>query len=83
MPRKGKLITYTFLHEPMEAFQDQIPLTLGIIELEEGVRFPAQIVDSSPDKVKIGANVEAVFRRIRVDGESGQIQYGYKFRISK
>jgi|TARA_B100001750_G_C15437525_1_gene561747 uncharacterized OB-fold protein len=81
MPKKGKLITYTFLHEPMSDFKDQIPLPIGIIELDKGVKFPAQLVDATPENVKIGMKVEAVFRRIKVDGESGQIQYGYKFRV--
>jgi len=32
--------------------------------------------------VKTGAKVKATVRRARVDGESGQIIYGYKFIVA-
>ncbi|MDV3276844.1 MAG: Zn-ribbon domain-containing OB-fold protein [Nitrososphaerales archaeon] len=81
MPRTGKIMTHTELHEPMPGFEDQAPFHLAVIELTNGARVLSQIVDSPGDTVKTGAKVRAVVRRVRVDGESGQILYGYKFIV--
>jgi uncharacterized OB-fold protein len=40
----------------------------------------AQLTDVAPNDVKIGLRVEMVTRKLREDGEEGQIIYGYKFR---
>ena len=79
MPKTGKIVTYTRLHEPLPGFEAQAPLFLAVIELENGARVLSQVVDSPDESVKIGARVKATVRRVRVDGESGQILYGYKF----
>lgn len=83
MPRRGKIITYTHLYEPLPGFEAQLPVTLAMIELENGVKVIGQIVDSPTDKISTGQAVRAVVRRMRVDGESGQILYGYKFVIDE
>ena len=79
MPRTGKIITYTLLHETLPGFEAQAPLYLAVVELENGARVLTQIVDSPDDAVRTGAKVRATVRRVVVDGESGQITYGYKF----
>ncbi len=58
------------------------PYIMAIVEMEEGVRVTAQIVDCKPEDVKIGMKVEAIFRRMGAEGKSGLIRYGYKFRPS-
>ena len=40
----------------------------------------SQVVDVEPDEVEAGMRVEAAFRRVKEDGSSGIIEYGYKFR---
>jgi hypothetical protein len=40
----------------------------------------SQIVDVDPDDVSSGMKVEACFRRVKEDGKTGILQYGYKFR---
>lgn len=82
MPKTGKIMTYTVLHEPLPGFEDQTPLYLAVVELDNGARVLAQLVDSPEDSIKTGARVKATTRRIRVDGESGQIIYGYKFIVT-
>ena len=79
MPKSGKVLTYTILQETMKGFEDQEPLLLGIVRLTNGVKILAQIVDTPVDQVHIGDRVKAVFRRVKADGESGMIYYGYKF----
>lgn len=81
MPKTGKIVTYTHLHEPLPGFEAQAPLYLAVVELENKARVLTQIVDSPDDAVKTGARVRATVRRAMVDGDSGQITYGYKFIV--
>lgn len=80
MPQNGKIVTYTHLHEPLPGFEAQAPFYLAVVRLDNGTKVLTQIVDSPAESVKTGAKVRATVRRARVDGESGQIVYGYKFR---
>jgi uncharacterized protein len=82
MPKKGKILTYTQLHEPLPGFEAQAPLYLAVVKLDNGARVLTQIVDSPEESIKTGADVYATVRRAKVDGESGQILYGYKFRVA-
>ena len=41
----------------------------------------AQVVDSEPEKVKIGAKVKKMFRKISDPEAEGAIAYGYKFKV--
>ncbi len=81
MPRKGKIFSFTLVTGGPVGFEHETPYYLALIELENNVKILSQIVDSDDDKVKIGAPVEAVFRRIQTDGEAGIIAYGYKFKV--
>jgi len=76
---KGKVITYTIIHVAPEAFEEQVPYPIAIIELEEGPRITAQIVDCNPEDVHIGMKVKSTFRKIQSEGSTGAIYYGYKF----
>jgi len=55
------------------------PYAVGIVELEDGVRLTAQIVDCSFDELRVGLPVKIEFRRIYEEGKAGIICYGYKF----
>ena len=79
MPKVGTLLSYTLQRESVQGFEDQEPMVFGLLKLENGVRIVAQVVDLPYDSLKEGMKLNAVFRRVRVDGESGQIFYGYKF----
>jgi len=81
MPKTGKIMTYTILHEPLPGFEAQTPLYLAVVKLDNGARILTQIVDSPEDSVKTGAKVRATIRRAMVDGDSGQIVYGFKFIV--
>src|SRR2546427_11634171 len=81
MPRTGRILTHTQLHEPLPGFESQVPLNLAVIELQNGARVLAQIVDTPQEKIETGAKARAVIRRVQVDGDSGQILYGYKFVV--
>ena len=81
MPKTGKIMTYTQLHEPLPGFEAQAPFFLAVVELDNGARVLTQVVDSPDESVKTGAKVVATTRRVRVDGDSGQITYGFKFIV--
>ena len=77
---KGKIVTYSIIHDAPEEFGGQEPYPIAIIELDEGPRITAQIVDCKIEDVKIGMKVESTFRKIQEDGYIGAIYYGYKFK---
>lgn len=76
----GKVLTWTEVRQPAPGFENQTPYVMGIVELEEGCRVMSQIVDVDAQHIESGLAVEACFRKIREDGKSGVIYYGYKFR---
>ncbi|MCX8158427.1 MAG: Zn-ribbon domain-containing OB-fold protein [Candidatus Diapherotrites archaeon] len=81
MPKEGKIISFTKVFSAPEGFEEEVPYFLAIIELINGVRLLAQIVDNEDHKVLIGAKVKMVFRKISEKDEESPIAYGYKFKI--
>lgn len=77
---EGEVVTYSVIHNAPKAFEMQVPYTMAIIQLKEGVSLTGQIIDCDPKDVNIGMKVKATFRKIGEDGSSGVIYYGYKFR---
>jgi len=80
LPRSGRLLAYTVVRSPPRGFSDLSPYAIGLIELDDGTKILSQLTDFQEDELKEEIRVEAVFRRIRVNGEQGIIEYGYKFR---
>jgi len=80
LSRRGKILSYTVVYSAAEGFEDQVPYVLAIVELEDGPRITAQVTDCDPSEVRIGDEVEVVFRKMREEGEDGVIYYGYKVR---
>ncbi len=80
LKRRGKVLSYTVVHIAANGFEDQAPYLLAIIELEDGPRLTAQITDCNPDEIKIGDEVEMVFRRMGEESQDGVIYYGFKAR---
>ncbi len=80
LKRRGKIFSYTIIHAAANGFEDQAPYALAIIELEDGPRLTAQVTDCNTDEIKIGDEVEIVFRRMGEDGKDGVIYYGFKAR---
>jgi uncharacterized OB-fold protein len=75
----GTVFTFSVVHEAPRGFETQIPYVVGLIEMDEGVKLTAQIVDCEPEDVHIGMRVKDVFRKVREDGAAGVIHYAYKF----
>lgn len=80
LPKTGKLIAYTIVQSTPKEFSLISPYAIGLVELEDGTRILTQLTDFQEGELREGLKVEAVFRKIRVNGEQGIIEYGYKFR---
>ena len=81
MPREGKIVTFSEVFSAPYGFELETPYFIAIIELKNGARLLSQIVDSEKEKIKIGAMVKKVFRKISDIDPEGPIAYGYKFKI--
>lgn len=77
---KGKVYSFTIIKTAPEGFEEPVPYITGIIKLDEGPLFSAQIVGPW-NKIAIGRRVRTVFRRISKSEKTGFINYGIKFEL--
>jgi uncharacterized OB-fold protein len=64
----GHIYTYTVCHVAGHpAFESRVPYAIAIVELAEGVRMLAGIVDSDLTRIAVGTPVEVCFERISDD----------------
>lgn len=78
LSRSGKIVTSTVLHVAADDLAMETPFPVAVVETPEGVRLMAQVADAGPDGVATGQQVTLEFRRIRREGRSGILCYGYK-----
>ena len=78
LSRKARVVTSTVVQVPPTEFQMEAPFAVAIVETPEGARLMTQVVDCDPVEVLPGMEVELVFRRIRKEGASGILCYGFK-----
>ncbi|TDN58020.1 Zn-ribbon domain-containing OB-fold protein [Paraburkholderia sp. BL10I2N1] len=65
---RGTIYTYTICHiAGHPSMADKVPYAVAMIDLDEGVRMLAGIVDSDLAQVAIGAPVEVTFERISAE----------------
>ncbi|MBU0636347.1 Zn-ribbon domain-containing OB-fold protein [Candidatus Micrarchaeota archaeon] len=82
MPRTGKIVSFTEVFVGPIGFQHETPYFLALIDLGNKCMILSQIVDSPKEKIKTGAQVKKVFRKIQDTDHEGAIAYGYKFKVS-
>jgi len=82
MPEKGKIVSYTTVHIGPKFLENDTPYVLAIIEFNNGVRVTTQVVDTDPNEVKTGKEVKFVFRKLKDEGKTGIIVYGYKAQLA-
>lgn len=80
LSNKGKIITYTIIRVPPKTQELKTPYPVAIVETKEGARITCQICDVEPEDLKIGQEIEIVFREVMKEGKTGVIMYGYKAR---
>ncbi len=78
----GTIESFSVVHDVPPAFTRQRPYIIAIIRLDDGPSVTGQIVDSDPGEVEMGKRVTSVFRRVAQEGDSGIIEYGYKFALA-
>jgi hypothetical protein len=67
---RGTLHAFTIVHRaPAREFQADVPYVVALIDLDEGVRLLATLVEVAPDPVavRIGARVEIVYDDVTPD----------------
>jgi uncharacterized OB-fold protein len=77
---QGEVYSFSTMYNVPKGFDEQKPYTIALIKLSEGPMVTAQLTDVESEDVQIGMRVEMVTRKLREDGDEGQIVYGYKFR---
>jgi len=59
---RGAVHTYTVIHQQgMPGWREEVPYVSAIIDLEEGVRMTANVVECAPADVRIEMPVEVTF----------------------
>lgn len=65
---KGRVYSYTIVRRAMHpAFQPAVPYVFAIIELEEGVRLPSNVINCRPEDVRVDMRVKAVYDDVTSD----------------
>ena len=60
----GRGYSYTVAHRAFGEFASQAPFTVALIDLDDGVRMMARIVDAAPDGARIGMPVRMVVTQL-------------------
>ncbi len=59
---KGKLLTYTVIHIAPTQFQALAPYTVGIVQLENGLKLPGMISGVAEAELKVGMELTLDFK---------------------
>jgi uncharacterized OB-fold protein len=60
----GTLYSYTETLIPAPGFEGKVPYLIGLIELDEGVRVMANLVNVEADQIKIGQRMKVAFEKL-------------------
>lgn len=78
--RTGKIISWTIVRVPPADFSDQAPYPVALVELNDGGRITAQLVDWEDKNLKTGQRAVTVVRRMVKPNTEGVIPYGIKVK---
>lgn len=78
--KTGRIIAWTVVRVPPADFTNQAPYPVVLVELNEGLRITAQLVDWQEMHLKAGQKVVTVVRRITKPSTEGVIPYGIKVK---
>jgi len=76
----GTIYSFSIMYNVPQGYEEQKPYVIAIVQLDEGPMVTAQLTDINHAEIAIGQRVEMVTRKLREEGNEGQIVYGYKFR---
>ncbi len=63
---RGTLFTFAIVHQPPHpGFVGDVPFVTAIVELEEGIKMPSQVIgiEPEPEQLSIGMRLEVVFEK--------------------
>ena len=60
---KGTVYSFTATLVPIPGFEDDVPYLLAMIDLDEGVRILANMINVAEDEIEIGMPVRVAFER--------------------
>jgi len=75
---RGHLYSFVEVHHPRVPSFDY-PVTVGLVELEEGTRLLSEVIDLDEDQVEIGMPLEVTFEEVEPPEASGQ--FGWKLPL--
>jgi uncharacterized OB-fold protein len=65
---RGKIHSFVVFHRAFhKSFEKDVPYAVAVVELEEGPRFPSNIVGIAPDQIRCDMPVEVVFDDVTPD----------------
>ncbi|MHA1116201.1 MAG: Zn-ribbon domain-containing OB-fold protein [Candidatus Heimdallarchaeaceae archaeon] len=77
---RGTLKYFTQIMNTGDELIFNTPYIVGLVELEDGIKVTAQIVDCDFKELRKGIKLEKTFRVLARNGKEGLIKYGFKFR---
>jgi len=77
--KTGEILSWTIIRVPPADFVDQAPYPVVLVELENGKRIAAQLVDG--EDIQVGTKVVTIIRRIMQPGTEGVIPYGIRVKL--
>jgi hypothetical protein len=69
-PASGRATLYSFviMHQLYdEAFAQDVPYNIAVVETDDGVRLTSQVVDCPNDRLEVGMALEVTFERMSYD----------------
>jgi uncharacterized OB-fold protein len=78
--RTGKVVSWTIVRVPPANFGEQAPYPVVIVEFANGDRCTAQMVDFTPNELRVGQRVITVVRRTIQSKTDAVIPYGIKVK---
>jgi uncharacterized protein len=78
--KTGVVVSWTMIRVPPANFSYQAPYPVVLVELDEGGRIPAQLVDFAPEHLQPGQKVVTVVRKTIQSDTDAVIPYGIKVK---
>lgn len=78
--RVGKILSWTIIRVPPTGFADLAPYPVVVVELKDGKRITAQLVDWVDKDLAFGKSVRVVVRKVSKPSTEGIIPYGIKVK---
>lgn len=62
---RGTIYTYTVNHRPAHpSMKDRVPYAVAVVDLTEGVRLMANVIEGDLSRLAVGAPVSVIFEKI-------------------